>query len=405
MRERAPIAWGILDVVSEAAVVHHVVELDHARVVRAKEGKDLGGRPSGRQRRDQVLVAGGAPVGRRGPIGKEVEVGRGRSRPGRLRHEADGQVGPGEEVQRRHPLSDLFPQPGVAGVVGVGRRMDLREGRERLLGGGGPEVGGARFQLGARRGERGLGVTDDLVSTLGQEVAFPQVEPQRFRPARELVRAAREQVVLEGSPVGGEGRGRALGPHLETRLRDPDARGQEVESFREERLGAPAFVKRPLRPRTRGATHVASPLGQKAANRLHSLDRGLGPLLQGGELAQEQRHHPEDRFARVHARVAAVEVRPAVFPDLGPQEAPGQGQIDALRAGQPGRFHPVRLAEQRLKCRQRIARAVRREVGQPVVVVVHADEGGVDGSTLVVGLEEPVHPGGQGAALAHASHP
>jgi len=88
----------VLDVVTQAAVVHYVVELD-GRVISA--------------RRYEVVDSRGGVQWCRRTIGQKIQIWRGSVCPGGLFDEVDGPVRKGQQIVALGEVTDFIPQFGT----------------------------------------------------------------------------------------------------------------------------------------------------------------------------------------------------------------------------------------------------------------------------------------------------
>ncbi len=187
-----------------------------------------------------------------------------------------------------------------------------------------------------------------------------------------------------GSPVGGAAKSRIL---------DGIRLDQDVDPFVQEGQRPTAFSHGALAPGEWGGLQVGLRLAQEGRDGLHAGDGCRQALGQRSEIGQEQGDQAEDGLAGIGAGVGALEMIGLEFPKLDLQEALRQAAIDTLGGGQRFIRQGAQAVEQALHLGQGLIHAGRGVIRQGVVVLVNADESGVDRAAPVVGAEEIVQPG------------
>jgi hypothetical protein len=122
----------------------------------------------------------------------------------------------------------------------------------------------------------------------------------------------------------------------------------------------------------------------------------LEARFERGEGPAEEADQAEGGLASVDARIGAGEVVGGQLPAPDLEVALGEGPVDRFRLGQGLAGERGQASLQGLRLGQRVGEALLGEVRKVVVVVVDADEGGVDGVVAVVPGEEVGQPGAEG---------
>ena len=212
------------------------------------------------------------------------------------------------------------------------------------------------------------------------------------------------------------GRGDRLGRQL---LGPPPSR----QAVAQERDGCRALAHCTGTPRHGSRLQDAGCRREKGGNGPHAPDRGVESNVDRGERPRDERDEAENRFARPQRRVAMNEVAALVLGDLDFEERIGERQVDVvwerncLTAGRSSRRvgrasacanrvegSPAEDRPKRIHLRNRGFQAFRRPIGQQMIVLVHARESRLHGSSTVVVFEKPIerHDGGQASGrLTH----
>ena len=361
-------------------MVHDVVELD---------GRVVGGRRRRGSRRPAARRTGRAS----GTAGSRGTARRRATQAGLL-DVAHGPVGERQQVAARPGRARLLPQrvrsaPGTAsaGAVGVGRRSAR-----------GAECAARCFLARCARG-----------------------------PALQLVGVDRR----------GSGRGAAAGRTPRRRRRTPRVAAGSSSASRRHRsarrhrrrcaarrsaaCATRSSCSRRSRPRPSSSR---APAHSRRARSHHAAGASCSDRIAVRRAGAESRRGARPRSSRrcrsgANGRSSRLSTPKTASPVMQARIAPGRsGATSTPSAGSAGSLRPAGdralCAGQRLgrQCRSRASKPVRvdarlgaprlGQIGQPIVVRVHADERRVDRPPAVVGVEERIQPGVESGRLRHA---
>ena len=318
----------------------------------------------------------------------------GPARPERPGHVPDRAVGPGQQSALLGETAAVRPQPAVPHVVALDRRVPVRETpepparcspRDRPP----PRAPPRSRPAGPRRTARSPRVDRE-------EVPFPQQQREGFRPTGVSPRGATAtapEVPLEfGDRRGHAGRRRGAAAPRRRAGRGSASPSPSIAKSPSHSLSArssqppaprgPPGARRGAEPGSRRCGAAPPPgaaRSPRTAARGRSRRRPPRPCGLTGCRERSACGAPEPSWILRNPCPSARSIASA-------PRSPGGQRLDA--------------GQQRLGVGQGVAEPILREVGQPLVVVVHTDERGVDGAVPVVRGEKVVQPGREGRRRA-----
>ncbi len=305
-------------------------------------------------------------------------------------------------MRHRRP-AHLLPDLRVAGIVALRRGMPAGQLRQRLAPGARPELRCARRKSGFTAGDLFPGGRAHVRGVDLEEMPAAQEQVERLPAAAAVLVGRRREGAFEVRAEPGEGRGGRSRGVAKARVPDRVIVDQDLGPGLEEGARPDAFPNGALDPGAGDPPQVGLPLGQQPGHRAHPGDRRLEtPRRRGGrEVAEEEGHDAKHRLPGVEAGVPAMEVRGRVLPrqdvESPVKERPVQRFGLGERLGREGADAPP----ERRPLGGGVVHPARRVVGQPVVMVVDADEGRADRVLAVVGGEEIVEHGRQRRGARH----
>ena len=257
---------------------------------------------------------------------------------------------------------------------------------------GGAEVGGVRRSRPGPPPSRRVGVARDLVGVGLQEVTFSEVAARASRRRRPRRRWGVGRGPSRASAVCSENAAaaRSAAAAAVARARRPPAPSRSMPPSRNAR--APVHSRRARSVQAAGARGtLARPWARSAGT---ACSRTMARSMRSSRGAKSVRK--SDITPKIASPVyrlglprwKCADACSASWMRRKPWPARRSTAVD--RVEEP--TSPCPCVEQRLHVRHQVAHAVLGEVGQPVVVLVHADERGVHRAVDVVRREEAVEP-------------